>query len=198
MIGEIGSAVTTASPLWHYPLADHYLRRNPYVAAPVRACAIAAGRDWKPALFPHSQTLERFNNPGRRTDVTSGCGLGIYRDELLGTEFYGNAFVCEPVHNLVHRMVLTARWCDVFSCPRRQDEQDRSFLLRDRQLVSSRASAHRARRRALDRGYVSLCHRTPALDSSNASRNSMCAPATTKAAFIACIEKILHRARLKT
>ena len=32
----------------------------------------------------------------------------IYRDELLGESFAGNAFVCEPVHNLVHRLVIMA------------------------------------------------------------------------------------------
>jgi hypothetical protein len=32
----------------------------------------------------------------------------IYRGDLLGSEFYGNAFVCEPAGNLVKRNVITA------------------------------------------------------------------------------------------
>ena len=30
----------------------------------------------------------------------------LYRDDLLGADYYGNAFICEPVHNLVTRLVL--------------------------------------------------------------------------------------------
>jgi putative membrane-bound dehydrogenase-like protein len=111
---------------WHYPIPDHYLRRNPYVAAPNPRVALAAGVDGN-LLFPISHTLERFNNPGAVNRVTSGCGIGIYRDELLGAEYYGNAFVCEPVHNLVHRMVLKPSGL-TFSAVRAADEQHSEFL----------------------------------------------------------------------
>ena len=37
---------------------------------------------------------------------TSACSPIIYRDELLGPDYYGNSFVCEPVHNLVHREIV--------------------------------------------------------------------------------------------
>src|SRR5690606_8355605 len=37
---------------------------------------------------------------------TSASGVMIYRDNLLGAEYEGNVFVCEPVHNLVHRELL--------------------------------------------------------------------------------------------
>jgi len=33
----------------------------------------------------------------------------IYRDELFGPRFAGNAFICEPVHNLVHREIVSAK-----------------------------------------------------------------------------------------
>jgi putative membrane-bound dehydrogenase-like protein len=111
---------------WHYPIPDHYLRRNPYVAAPSPRVAIAAGVNGN-LLYPISRTLERFNNPGAVNRVTSGCGIGVYRDELLGQEFYGNAFVCEPVHNLVHRMVLKPNGL-TFSAVRAPDEQKSEFL----------------------------------------------------------------------
>src|ERR1043166_4414270 len=100
MIGATGWDATTARPPGIIP--------SPIIifAAPSPRVAIAAGVNGN-LLYPISRTLERFNNPGAVNRVTSGCGIGVYRDELLGQEFYGNAFVCEPVHNLVHRMVLT-------------------------------------------------------------------------------------------
>lgn len=93
--------------LLHFPLPDHYLKRNPHVTAPEPIVLVprypGAGQ-----LFPASQTLERFNDPHAANRVTSGCGLGLYRDSWLGAQFQDNAFVCEPVHNLVHREVLSA------------------------------------------------------------------------------------------
>lgn len=91
--------------LWHYPLPEHAARRNPYVAAPPPAVSVAKGADVN-RLYPASRTLERFNSPTHVNRVTSACGPCIYRDELLVKEFYGNAFICEPVHNLVHRLIL--------------------------------------------------------------------------------------------
>src|SRR5262249_53659092 len=111
---------------WHYPLPDHYIRRNPYVTAPSPRVSIAAG-DNPNLLHPISRTLERFNQPQAANHVTSGCGLGIYRDDLLGSEYYGNAFLCEPVHNLVHRLVLEPNGL-TFSGVRADDEQQSEFL----------------------------------------------------------------------
>jgi putative membrane-bound dehydrogenase-like protein len=111
---------------WHYPLPDQYIRRNPYVTAPSPRVSIASG-DNPNLLHPISRTLERFNQPQSANHVTSGCGLGIYRDDLLGSEFYGNAFLCEPVHNLVHRLVLQPNGL-TFSGVRAADEQQSEFL----------------------------------------------------------------------
>src|ERR1051326_5372619 len=111
---------------WHYPLPDHYIRRNPYVAAPSPRVSIAAG-DNPNLLHPISRTLERFNQPQSANHVTSGCGLCIYRDDLLGSDLYGNAFLCEPVHNLVHRIVLERNGL-TFSGVRADDEQNSEFL----------------------------------------------------------------------
>jgi putative heme-binding domain-containing protein len=119
--------------LWHYPLPDQYVRRNPHVAYPdprVNVTAVAADvrtltsttkhgtRSGESQslltsaatdpnqLFPISRTLERFNDPSHANRVTGACGPAIYRDDLLGTNYYGNAFICEPVNNLVTRLVL--------------------------------------------------------------------------------------------
>ena len=91
--------------LWHYPLADHYLRRNPHVAFTESRVLMARGAEAN-RVFPFSTTLTRFNEPHMANIVTSACGPAVYRDVLLGDGYYGNAFICEPVHNLVHRLVL--------------------------------------------------------------------------------------------
>src|SRR6185369_3158736 len=80
-------------PAWHYPIADHYIRRNALVAAPAPRVAIASGED-PTLLHPISRTLERFNTPQSANRITSACGLGVYRDNSLGQEFRGNLFVC--------------------------------------------------------------------------------------------------------
>ena len=89
----------------HFPLPDHYARRNPRVAAPAPAVTLA--RDESLArLFPASRTLARYNDPEQANRVTSACSPMIYRDSRLGQDYAGNAFICEPVHNLIRRLVL--------------------------------------------------------------------------------------------
>jgi len=112
--------------LWHYPLPDHYVRRNPHFAPP-NARVFVPGDSDPNELFPTSRILERFNDPETAGRTTSACGLGIYRDDLLGASFYGNAFVCEPVHNLVHRLVLKPDGV-TFKAYRAPDEPQSEFL----------------------------------------------------------------------
>ncbi|HXT39182.1 MAG TPA: neutral/alkaline non-lysosomal ceramidase N-terminal domain-containing protein, partial [Candidatus Angelobacter sp.] len=112
--------------LWHYPLPDHYVRRNPFFAPPEPRVFVPADADPN-QLFPLSRILDRFNDPGSAGRTTSACGLGIYRDEILGEDFYGNAFVCEPVHNLVHRLTLKPDGL-TFKAYRAADEQQSEFL----------------------------------------------------------------------
>ncbi|MFO0978468.1 MAG: neutral/alkaline non-lysosomal ceramidase N-terminal domain-containing protein [Planctomycetaceae bacterium] len=109
--------------LLHYPLNDRYLRRNPLVAPERTVVPIVAepGR-----LFSlSSQVLFALSGPPNHP--TAACGLGIYRDDLLGNSFSGNAFTCEPVNNLVHRQILTSHGA-TFQGRRSEDEQDRDFL----------------------------------------------------------------------
>jgi putative membrane-bound dehydrogenase-like protein len=111
---------------WHFPIHDHYIRRNPYVAAPSPRVSIASGND-PGRVFPISRTLERFNDPAHANRITSICGLGIYRDNLLGDEYNQNIFVCEPVHNLVRRVVPKPNGL-TFAGVRAPDEQHCEFL----------------------------------------------------------------------
>lgn len=112
--------------LRHYPLPDHYIRRNPHVPSPDPAVFVPSDADPN-QLFPISRTLARFNDLHTANRTTSACGLGIYRDDLLGSEFYGNAFICEPVHNLVHREVPTPDGI-TFKSHRASDEKGSEFL----------------------------------------------------------------------
>ena len=112
--------------LWHYPLPDAYVRRNPHVTAPEPR--VFPPRETDPnRLFPSSRTLTRFNDFNNFNRVTSGCGVEIYRDELLGAAFVGNSFTCEPVHNLVHRLTLRPEGV-TFSARRSPDEERSEFL----------------------------------------------------------------------
>ncbi|MDB6041118.1 MAG: putative rane-bound dehydrogenase [Verrucomicrobiales bacterium] len=112
--------------LLNYPVPEWYLLRNPNVPMSESSRYVPADPN-STQLYPVSRLLARFNDPGSANHVTSGCGLGIYRDTLLGNEFYGNAFTCEPVHNLVHREVLRADGI-TFTSHRAADEQNSEFL----------------------------------------------------------------------
>ncbi len=112
--------------IWHFPLPDHYVRRNPHASPPGPRVYLPQGPDTD-LLFPASKTLERFNDPARANRVTSACSPAIYRDELLGDEFIGNAFICEPVHNLVHRLILEPKGV-TFTAHRSPDNMKSEFL----------------------------------------------------------------------
>lgn len=90
----------------HYPLADHYLRRNPHVVAPPSGVNVPRDNN-ATRLFPATLQVQRFKLSGPANNVTAACGLGLYRDTLLGADYQGNAFTCEPVNLLVHRLQLT-------------------------------------------------------------------------------------------
>ena len=87
---------------WHYVLANHDLRRNSSYAPPDPKATSSPTR----GSFRSVATMERFNDPEAANHVTSANSPTPYRDELFGPEYATSLFVSEPVHNLVHRMVL--------------------------------------------------------------------------------------------
>lgn len=113
------------TPLMHYPLTDHYLRRNPWLMPSQSVIGIAAGPEPGRLFSISNQVLFMLSGPPNRP--TAACGLGIYRDDLLGVDYAENAFTCEPVNNLVHRQILTPQ-AATFSSRRDDDELDREFL----------------------------------------------------------------------
>lgn len=107
-------------PMWHFVLDDHYLRRNPFLAAPAVSHDVSVTPGAAP-VFPSSKTLTRFNDFHTANRFTSACATIVYRDNTLfgpavdtkhrdgaSDPEVSHAFVSEPVHNLVHHEVMTA------------------------------------------------------------------------------------------
>lgn len=115
-----------SNPLWNFPFPERYIARNPHVSPPASRVAVVVDAD-PTRIYPISRLLERFNSPQSANRVTSGCGPGIYRDQLLGAAFHGNAFFCEPVHNLVRRLTLEPSGA-TFQARRAPADRDAEFL----------------------------------------------------------------------
>ena len=95
---------TNGSLLLHYPLDERYAARAPNVAPPETIVPVPSKAHGQRLFPPDDLVLFKLTGaPGR---PTSACGAEIYRDRELGQEYYGDAFVCEPVNQLVHRLEL--------------------------------------------------------------------------------------------
>lgn len=115
-----------ANPVWNYALEDRYLRRNPSLVPPNPVVTVPEIPGAAP-VYPRSRTLARFNNAGHFNAFTSACGVMVLRDEALGPAYAGNVFVCEPVHNLVHREILSPLGA-TFRSHRAPGEEKSEFL----------------------------------------------------------------------
>jgi putative membrane-bound dehydrogenase-like protein len=89
----------------HPVLPLKYLARNPNLAVPSVEEGIS---DHGPSsvVYPTSKLQERPNDQFAAGHFTSACSVTIYKGGAFGPEFQGNAFCCEPVHNLVHRDIV--------------------------------------------------------------------------------------------
>lgn len=112
--------------IFQFPLPERYGRRNPHVPAPAPSLSLTDSKE-EGVLHPVSRALERFNNPATQGHITSACGLGLYRDVLLGPDFTGNAFIGEAAHNLVRRYQLNPEGA-AFSARRPESEKSAEFL----------------------------------------------------------------------
>lgn len=115
-----------SNPMYHFALEDHYIRRNPHVAAPDPRVHIS-DKPGAAEVFPISRTLPRFNSPEGANHFTSACSCIVYRDDLFGPIFSNSTFVSEPVHNLVHREIIEPNGV-TFRSKRAPDEQKSEFL----------------------------------------------------------------------
>ena len=114
-------------PLYQFVLPDAWLRRNPHITYPSAKHQVPENPQ-APRIYPAGETAARFNVPSAANRITSACGLTIHRDPRLGSEFMGDAFVCEPVHNLVHREVFSTSNNVARQSRRAKDESESEFL----------------------------------------------------------------------
>jgi putative membrane-bound dehydrogenase-like protein len=112
-------------PMWHYALDDRYISRNPHLPAPDPRVHVSVDPGAS-RVYPASQITARFNDHDKANRFTSACSPIVYRDTLL-QGLAGDAFICEPVHNLVHREVMSAKG-ETFSSQRAGDEAQSEFF----------------------------------------------------------------------
>jgi putative membrane-bound dehydrogenase-like protein len=117
---------SNSNPMYQYVLADHYLRRNPHVASDAEPVQVA-DQPGVAEVFPKSRTIARYNDLYAANRFTSANSTIIYRDELFGPAFVNNAFISEPVHNLVHREIMRPDGLE-FRSRRADDEKTSEFL----------------------------------------------------------------------
>ncbi len=108
---------------WHYVLSRSQVRRNPYYATTDPRQTL----ETESRVYPISRTVARFNDLNMANHVTSANSPTPYRDELFGPSFATSLFVSEPVHNLVHRIVVEPRGAS-FRGKRGPGESAREFL----------------------------------------------------------------------
>ena len=96
-----------AHPLWHYALPEQYLRRNPHLGVNETRVQMLTPPN-SPPVYPASEGTKRYNDFANSIGhYTSACSGLIYRDQLLFGPEGNDAFVCEPVHNLVQHIAIT-------------------------------------------------------------------------------------------
>jgi putative membrane-bound dehydrogenase-like protein len=117
---------SNSEPMYQYVLADHYLRRNPHVASDAEPVQVS-DQPGVAEVFPRSRTIARYNDLYAANRFTSANSTIIYRDELFGPAFVNNAFISEPVHNLVHREIMRPDGLE-FRSRRAGDEKTSEFL----------------------------------------------------------------------
>ena len=114
------------NPIFHFVLADHYLRRNPHIAPPSPVVQVSPTGGLT-RVYPISRAVTRFNDPHTLNHFTSACALTFYRDDFFGAGFQSSTFTSEPVHNLVSRMVVEADGL-TFKGRRAAGEESAEFL----------------------------------------------------------------------
>ena len=102
------------NPVKHVVLEDRYLKRNPFLAVTAVTHDVAAAGELS-KVFPISRAWT--TSTLHAGQFTAACGLDIYRGDALPTEYYGNAFTCEPTGNLVHREVISPQGATFTSRP---------------------------------------------------------------------------------
>jgi putative membrane-bound dehydrogenase-like protein len=110
-------------PIRHVVLEEQSLDRNKYLAETSSVASILDPADGG-RIFAISPAQARFNRESVAF-FNASCGPVIERGGLLPETYRGNAFVCEPLTNLVHRRALAPAGVTFVA---RRVEQGREFL----------------------------------------------------------------------
>ena len=110
-------------PLRHVVFEQQTLDRNPYLAETTCVASILDTADGG-RIFSISPAQARFNRESVAY-FNASCGPMIERGGLLPEAYHGNAFVCEPLSNVVHRRVIEP---DGVTFVARRVEKGREFL----------------------------------------------------------------------
>lgn len=113
------------TPLYHVVHDDAMLRRNPLLAPEATTAFVPEIPKPGPVFAISEKGI--FYHPSEVGRFTSANSAMIYRDRLPGDDFYGNFFVSEPVHNLVHREIVARRGA-TFTAQRPTGDEAREFL----------------------------------------------------------------------
>src|SRR4051794_25574947 len=110
-----------AQPLLHVVLPQQYLARNPYLAVPtaINDIARASVPVYRTSPIEHWRQIRSdrlaaltHRDPKKfgvsQHVIDAAAGVTVYRGSAYPKEFYGNVFVGEAQHNLVHRRTLVA------------------------------------------------------------------------------------------
>jgi putative membrane-bound dehydrogenase-like protein len=110
-------------PIRHVALEQQSLDRNPFLAETSSVVSILDLADGG-RIFGISPAQARFNRESVAF-FNASCGPTIERGDLLPAAYHGNAVVCEPLTNLVHRRALEPSGVTFIA---RRVEQGREFL----------------------------------------------------------------------
>ncbi len=113
-------------PMYHFPIDSAYLERNSAVSYSGNSEQLF-DPPVAPPVFPLTAATERFNDLFAANRFTSACSAIIFRGPSFRAPDQQIAFICEPVHNLVHRAVIEPNGA-TFRATRTPQEQDREFL----------------------------------------------------------------------
>lgn len=113
-------------PMYHYPVDAAYLKRNPAVSYDNGQQQLF-DPPVAPPVFPATSAAVRYNDLYAANRFTSACSSSVSRSPHFDVDGVKAAFICEPVHNLVHRALLIPQGAS-YRAGRSAIEQDREFL----------------------------------------------------------------------
>jgi len=111
-------------PLYQFVIEERHLKRNPFVASPSPRVMLT-DPPVSPPIYPTSRTTDRFNDLHTANRFTSACSPTILCNETGDDQT--EALICEPVHNLISRLVIHQDEV-AFSGSRRSHEQQSEYF----------------------------------------------------------------------